>query len=201
MGVGKRIAWFDEFLHLLLVPPQSSLATSTKSTSSSHRHHVTQASADSNSSGSSSGTATPTTGAGAAVVHYIAAGHNYSALIASFPRHNTDTGSNNNPNSPSGRQRAGKVTKEATSSRRLYTFGSGIYYRLGHGTTEDCLEPTLVSRLLEEEDPVGDVEVLNEDIYETVASFTGLCGGIERVALGTWHMVAVTCGMNDVYTW
>jgi alpha-tubulin suppressor-like RCC1 family protein len=95
---------------------------------------------------------------------FVAAGPHYSAITAS----------------------------SAHGTHELYTFGSGIYYRLGHGTTNDCLVPTRVEAFVGSADSDCDndgEESLNEKIE------------IERVACGVWHMVAVTKGMNDIYSW
>ena len=68
----------------------------------------------------------------------------------------------------------------------LYTFGSGAYYRLGHGNTDDCLIPTLVAAL---------------EYAGQTCPISGECTGISHVACGTWHMAAVGKFTTDIYSW
>jgi alpha-tubulin suppressor-like RCC1 family protein len=75
-------------------------------------------------------------------------------------------------------------------SNFLYTFGCGAYFRLGHGSDEDCLSPTKVTAL----EGVGTMIDYGSG---------GGCSwsGIKAVACGSWHAVAVAADTNDVYTW
>lgn len=71
------------------------------------------------------------------------------------------------------------------TSKYVCTFGSGAYYRLGHGNDDDCLVPKLVQCL----EGVG------------IQYPDGTSSGIAFIACGTWHMVAVAAGSGDVYSW
>jgi hypothetical protein len=72
-----------------------------------------------------------------------------------------------------------------THSGNLYTFGSGSMYRLGHGTENDCLLPTLV------EDLQGVGELLPN----------GKFSGVSSCCCGIWHTVAISKGTCDVFGW
>ena len=72
-----------------------------------------------------------------------------------------------------------------TESGKVYTYGSGAYYRLGHGTDKDVLLPTIVQGLID----VGD-QLIN-----------GTSAGVSTIAIGSWHMIVITKGTNDIYGW
>lgn len=72
-----------------------------------------------------------------------------------------------------------------TTQGRVYTFGSGAYYKLGHGDDEDRLAPTRVVEL----DEVGEFQP------------DGTMTGVKLIACGRWHTVVVAHGTNDVYGW
>jgi alpha-tubulin suppressor-like RCC1 family protein len=150
LGIGTRISWTDD---LCRVKFDSSL-----NRNQGHGHQLNTLNETSPE-----------------VVVYIAAGHNYSALVTR-------------------RKTVAANLMTEVHVQELYTFGGGIYYRLGHGSTEDCLYPTRVSQL---------AEVLSEDwcMQSTTAGRDRVELGVQRVACGCWHMVAVSFGMNDVYSW
>lgn len=68
---------------------------------------------------------------------------------------------------------------------RVYTFGSGAYFRLGHEDDLDRLSPCFVSALQH----VGQLQP------------NGEFSGMKSVACGRFHMAAVSVGLGDVYCW
>jgi len=69
---------------------------------------------------------------------------------------------------------------------RVHTFGSGAYFRLGHGDDLDRFSPCCVAAL----DNV--CHILSNGVVAT---------GMKSVSCGRWHMCAVSIGLEEVYCW